>query len=394
MGQHLLTAKSLQAKVSAAMLDAAARSTRVKIRDGDNLMLIARASGASWVLEYRHAGKRSLHTIGPWPLVTLADARQRAQAARLTLLGGTAPAKPPAPVPPPTDTFRDLYKDWLAKQTGSAIYKKNIGRAFDKDVLPAIGDKAPNAIERDDIAKILREIESRGSAVMLRRVRMWLRHVFEYAIDDEKRSITSSPVPEGHLRSYIKPVAGQFPAVTDPAMAKRLMADIDGYGGNVTRLYLKLAAHLYQRPSELRQASWTEFDFAAQLWTIPEDRMKKRREHWVPLSTQVLYLLHELRGVVGDGDLLFPGLKPGEPISDGTALGALKKMGYNGLHCAHGFRAMATTIMTERLRIDYKLLDKQLSHEEQDKVRKAYNRAESWDERVAIMQQWSDWLTQ
>jgi integrase len=120
--------------------------------------------------------------------------------------------------------------------------------------------------------------------------------------------------------------------------------------------------------------------------------MKKKREHWVPLSTQVVELLRLHCGVVGEDGPLFPGRSYGGVISDNTLNVALERLGYKGKHTAHGFRATARTILEEHLSVDERYIEKQLAHEDSDKTRRAYNRAEYWDERVKMMQRWSDWL--
>lgn len=403
MPSNILSDRSLRSELARAQAQASQKSTRVKIRDGNNLMLVVRANGsASWVLEYRNGvGKRKPHTLGPWPAMGLAAARQAAQDSRALLVGGkdlnthrrevkvAAVQKAVAE----SDSVKKLFEDFMSKQATSDVYLKNIRAAFVADVLPEIGAMHPHEVTREDFLKILRKIEKRGSHVMVRRVRMWLKHVFEYGIDDETRAeLTTLQVPTGHMRSFMPIDPGNFPAVTDPIEAGELMVAIGKFRPYVTRTYLTLAAHLFQRPTELLTATWEQFNLEKAVWVMPANVTKKEREHWVPLSPIVIDMLKKHQGVVGDEGFLFPGRDHAKPICLGTAEKAIHAIGYKGRHCPHGFRAMARTIGEERLGIDEKFLEKQLSHEEQDKVKRAYNRSQFWLDRVALMQRWSQFL--
>jgi integrase len=398
MARELLSAKALEAAYKRATAEATEKKTRVKVRDGDNLMLVVRpGGGASWLLQYRHAGERKGVTLGAWPDVGLKSARDLAMAAREQVARGVDPvakraaqqAKPAAK----TATVRQMVTAWLAVQRVSDVYRGNIEAAFRKDVLPAIGAKEPSTVQRADIIEILRELEKREALVMLRRVRMWLKQVYEWALDSEDYpTVTANPVPTGHLRSFMAPATGHFPAITEPGEVPALMRAIRGYGQPVVRTALLFSAYVWQRPSEIREATWSEFDLAAAMWTIPASRMKMRKEHWVPLAPQVVELLRAHQGVVGDDGWVFPGFRYGKSLSESALSAALETMGYKGQHSPHGFRAMARTILVERLGAADAPLEKQLAHEEADKVKRAYNRAEFLAERTAIMRTWADWL--
>lgn len=399
MPRELLSARKLESELRDAIAEAAAKNTRVKIRDGDNLMLIVRPNGsASWVLQYRHNGQRKPHTLGAWPAVSLKLARELADDARELVSRGLDPneqkrvkvATAKAARAKEGATVRKLFEDWMAKKSGGEVYQGNIRAAFVKDVLPEIGALAPEEVTRQHILTILRKLEKRGALVLLRRVRMWLKQMYEFALDADM--VAASPIPTGHLKSFLKAETEHFPAIKNADEVAPLMRAIRGYEHTVVRTALLLSAHLFQRPSEIREATADEFDLAAARWTIPAERMKKRREHWVPLSRQVVELLRTHFGVVGPEGYLFPGRHYGKPISEATMNKALDAMGYKGQHTPHGFRAMARTVLDEHLGVDERYVEKQLAHEEENKVKRAYNRAEYWAERVKLMQLWSDWL--
>ncbi len=396
MPRELLSAKGLEAALKRATAEADEKQTRVKIRDGDNLILVVRpGGGASWLLQYRAGGARKAVTLGAWPAVGLKAARDLAAVAREQVARGVEPVpkRVATTKPAASATVRKMVTEWLAGQRVSEVYRGNIEAAFKKDVLPAIGAREPSTVQRADIIEILRALEKREALVMLRRVRMWLKQAYEWALDSEDYpTVTANPVPTGHLRSFMAPQAGHFPALTDPGEVPALMRAIRGYSQPVVRTALLFSAYVWQRPSEIREATWSEFDLAAGMWTIPASRMKMKKEHWVPLAPQVVELLKAHQGVVGDDGWVFPGFRYGKSLSESALSAALDSMGFKGQHSPHGFRAMARTILVERLGAADAHLEKQLAHEEPNKVKRAYNRAEFLAERTAIMSLWADWL--
>lgn len=365
-------------------------------------MLVVQPNGhASWVLRYSNLGKRTDHTVGRWPTVTLALARDKAEEARRSLAAGQDPAakrveeRQARVSAASTDTLRAMFDEWMAKTKSEAseVYRGNIEAALKKDVFPKLGAKAPHTITRADIVEILRDVEERGAYEMVRRIRMWLRELFEFGIDDEKRpQLLASPIPMGTLRSFKTRKTRSFPAITEAAQVKDLMMALRSSQSWTVRAALLFSAYVWQRPTEIREAPWSEFDLDAARWVIPPERMKNREEHWVPLAPQVVALLRQHQGVVGSEGWVFPGRKYGKPISEGTLTGRLITAGYDKKHTPHGFRAMARTVLDEKLKVDTRFIEKQLSHEVDARLRGAYNRAEYWDDRVLMMQTWADWL--
>ncbi|QGW82963.1 DUF4102 domain-containing protein [Variovorax paradoxus] len=401
MARHTLTALALKARLTEAAKVAAEKKKPQRIGDGDGLMLVVQPNGsASWVLRYSTTRRTDL-TLGRWPTVTLALAREKAEEARRLIAAGADPAekraeekKARASAASP-DTLRLLFDDWMAttKSDKSAVYRGNIEAAMKKDVFPRLGAKAPHLVTRAEILEILRAIEERGAFEMVRRLRMWLRELFEFGIDDESRPLLlASPVPMGTLRSFKTRKAMNFPAVTNHADVKALMVALRRTENWTVRAALLFSSYVFQRPTEIREATWAEFDLQQARWVIPAERMKGRLEHWVPLAPQVVELLRQHQGVVGNEGWLFPGRRYGKPLSEGTLSGRLNACGYEGKHSPHGFRAMARTVLDERLKVDTRFIEKQLSHEVDARLKGAYNRAEYWDDRVLMMQAWADWL--
>lgn len=413
MPAHLLTQKALDAKLAAAKKAAAQSGKRVKLTDGEGLTLIVRPDGgASWVHRYSFVGLKSDATLGTYPTISLALARELHRKQREQIALGVSPQAEKAAAKERVreqrqrenqkkDTVLELMEHWVDKKTGSAVHKDDIRKAFKKDVLPAIGTIPPSEVQRDHIMAILRGIEARGSHDMVRRIRMWLRQMFEFAAEDETRKLTNMPVPGGQLRTFIAHQGESFAAITNHKDVAPLMRAIDSLQHPVTRVALLLLAHTFQRPTMVRAATWDEFDLDAGKWVI-RDRLgmkvagnAAKKEHWVPLSRQVVELLRRHQGVVGDEGILFPGMRPGKCISEATMNAALATLGFKGVHTPHGFRAMATTVLKEHLSWHDRdeVIDKHLLHEKKTKVQRAYDRAQYWEQRKVMAQEWSDWLS-
>lgn len=191
------------------------------------------------------------------------------------------------------------------------------------------------------------------------------------------------------------PKAKHLSAITTPDGAGELMRAIEGYSGHAITLFaLRLSAHLFVRPGELRHAEWSEFDFDRSVWSIPAEKMKMRRPHRVPLSTQVVVLFEALWELTGGEKYCFPSFRSSaRPMSENTVNAALRALGFSQEPMtAHGFRAMAATLLNETGRFNPDAIERQLAHMENNGVRRAYTRGEYWDELVTIMQFWSDEL--
>jgi integrase len=398
----MLTALALKARLAEEIKLAAETKKTRRIGDGDGLMLVVRENGqAAWVWRYTKVTKRTDLTLGRWPTMTLQQAREKAETARRAVAAGEDPAAKRAAerqmrlAGQSTDTVRALFDDWLGdrKAEASAVYRGNIEAALIKDVFPKLGAKRPHEVTRAEVVQILRAIEERGAYEMVRRVRMWLRELFEYGIDDEERpELVVSPIPMGTLKSFKTRRTKSYPAVTNAGDVQALMRALRSTEHWSIRTALLFSAYVFQRPTEIREAVWSEFNLDEGRWVIPEERMKLRLEHWVPLAPQVVALLRQHQGVVGSEGWLFPGRAYGKPLSEGTLSGRLNVCGYEGKHTPHGFRAMARTVLDEKLKVDPRFIEKQLSHEIDLRLRGAYNRSEYWDDRVVMMTTWANWL--
>jgi integrase len=221
---------------------------------------------------------------------------------------------------------------------------------------------------------VLKRQEAQGNLETARRTRAFASRVFRYAVQTARAKVDPAALLLGAVAS---PRPRNLSAIVEPKRVGELLRAIDGYTGMpVTRLALALSPHVFVRPGELRQAEWNEFNFDAKVWRIPAARMKKRREHTVPLSRQALAILEELRSLTGSGRLVFAAMgKRDRPLSENTATAALRRMGFGAEEMtAHGFRAMASTLLNESGQWHPDAIERALAHRDSDQVRAAYHR--------------------
>ncbi|MCW1985976.1 UNVERIFIED_ORG: integrase [Sphingomonas sp. R1F5B] len=376
------------------------RERDYKLSDGGGLYLLVRATGTKlWRFNYRYLEKHRTLAFGAWPEVSLADARGRRDDARRLLAAGTDPSHQQkvdaarARVAE-NDTFKLVAEEWVAKNMREGMAEITLSKLrwlLDK-AYPRIGNRPVAKINAQEVLAVLRAVEATGRHESARRMRSVLSRVFRYAIATTR----AERDPASDLRGALTvPKAKHLAAITTEDRAGDLMRAIEGYSGHAITLFaLKLSAHLFVRPGELRQAEWAEFDFDRSVWNIPAEKMKMRRPHRVPLSSQVLGLFESLWDLTGQGRYCFPSFRTStRPMSENTVNAALRALGFGQEEMtAHGFRAMAATLLNETGRFNPDAIERQLAHMENNGVRRAYTRGEYWNERVALMQFWSDEL--
>lgn len=367
--------------------------------DGGGMYLLVNAGGKYWRMDYRFAGKRKTLALGVYPAVSLAKARQRREKARELLADGIDPyvAKTEAKQAKAAlsvNTFEAIAREWLMKTSTERkqTTQTKISTWLEKDVIPYIGKKPIAQISPRDVLAALRKMEARGALDSVQRVKQLCGQVFRYAVatGSAERDVT-----QDLKGAFAKSTPSNFAAITDPIKAGELMRSIFDYNGHsYTVAALKLSPLVFVRPGELRKAEWTEFNLDAAEWRIPGHKMKMSTDHIVPLCKQAVEILCELKSITGHGKYVFPSLRTGErPMSENTINAALRGMGYAAdVHSAHGFRAMARTIMDEVLgeRVDF--IEHQLAHAVKDPNGRAYNRTAHLPARREMMQRWANYL--
>jgi integrase len=263
---------------------------------------------------------------------------------------------------------------------------------LERDVFPWIGARPISEIKAPVLLAVLRRVESRGALETAHWIRTIAGKVFRYALATGR----AERGPSGDLKGALpQPNEKHYAAIIEPKEVAPLLRAIDGYQGNfVMKCALRLAPMLFVRPGELRHAEWTEVNFDEAVWNIPASKMKMKEPHIVPLSKQAVEILRELQPLTGASRYVFPsGRSFARPMSNNAILAALRRMGYDkDTMTGHGFRAMARTILDERLQVRPDFIEHQLAHVVRDPLGRAFNRAAHLEERRKMMQEWADYL--
>lgn len=370
-----------------------------KLADSDWLFILVQPSGSKlWRLGYRYAGKQKLLALGSYPAVSLAQAREKRDQARKLLESGIDPAgemskraKKQREMTQVESAFEGVAREWYENQRGkwSASHADRVLSSLETDVFPDLGKIPLQNITAPMVLAVLRKVERRDALELAARILQRCSSVFRYAIQTGR--IEQNPCTE--LKGALKTRKVEHRAALSRAELPAFLDALAAYDGNViTKLAMKLVLLTFVRTGELRGARWDEFDLDRAQWVIPAERMKMRNEHIVPLSTQALAVIEELKPHTSRSELLFPSERQlTKPISENTMLYALYRLGYHGRATIHGFRATASTILNESgFKSD--AIERQLAHTQQNKVRAAYHRSEYLEERATMMQWWADFL--
>ena len=381
----------------AAVLSAAPRPKIYKIHDRLGLFLEVTAQGGKrWRAKFRFANRENRLSLGIFPMVGLRAARLRNAELRAQFASGVDPSalrKQAKRLAQQDNSFEGIAREWFKtfSRGWAASHADKIIRRLENYVFPWIGRAPIRDVRATDLLECIRRLEHQNNNETARRVLQTCGQILRYAILTDRAEIDVSR----HLRGTLVPAKHKhWASVKSPKEVGALMRAIEGYDGRlVTRFALRLAPLVFVRPGELRQAAWREFDFEQREWRIPADRMKSRFPHIVPLSTQALALLRELKPLTGANRFLFIGDRdPERPMSNNVLNAALRRLGY-GKHdmTPHGFRSMASTLLNE-LGWRGDAIERQLAHGERDAIRDAYNYAQYLPERRAMMQAWADYL--
>lgn len=370
-----------------------------KLSDGDGLHLLVQPGGTKlWRFRYRFAGRENMIGFGPYPTVSLADARARRDEARKLLSGGMDPsAKRKQERLTATiaarNTFGELAQELLAKKqaegAAAATLSKNIWLL--KDLAAPLAARPIAEITSAEILELLKRVEKSGRRETARRLRGAIGSVFRYAIVTLRATTDPTLALHGAL---LAPKVQHRAAITDEKEFGALLRAIDEYDGWPTlKVALQFCALTFARPGEVRCALRREFDFDKSVWRISAERTKVRRAHEIPLSRQANDLLQEIWPMSEHAELVFPSIRSNRrPLSENALNAALRRMGFRKEDVsAHGFRSTASTILNSR-GFNPDVIEAALGHQDENEIRRAYNRAKYWPERVKLMQEWADLL--
>jgi integrase len=385
-----------------AIKNAKARDREYKLADGRGLYLLVTAAGGKlWRLKFRIDGREKKLAIGSYPEITLSEARRRRDDAREQLASGLDPAREKQQAKhrarvAAANSFGEVAQELNDKRRreGMSSSTADKNEYYISRMGPVIARMPVSEIGPADLLAVLRRIEAKGNYETARRVLQLSGRVFRYAVATARLASDPSRDLRGALTA---PQPKHYGAIIDPKRAGDLLRAIDGYDGQLlTKVAMLLSANVFVRPGELRQAEWEEIDLDKGLWTIPAEKMKMRKPHHVPLSRQSAALFLWAREISGPAGYVFPSIRTRtRPMSENTVNAGLRRLGFAGDEMtAHGFRAMASTLLNESSKWSPDAIERALAHGDEDRVRAAYHRGTHWKERVEMAQWWSDYLDQ
>lgn len=380
-----------------------------RLNDGGGLYMLIKPNGAKWWrFDYTVKGKRKTLSVGVYPATGLADARRKAQEARVNVANGIDPSAIRKDIKtdrkltaenekrldlglPIINSFEHIARDWLASiahKVRDVTHQKKI-RRFELHAFPAIGNIAISEIKSPDIFSLIKPIIVKKELETAHRLHSEISAAFSYAIahgfiDYDPAQAVAAQIPAQKAKHRA--------ALTEPKDVAQLLRDIYGYQGTfVVQCAFRLSPLLFQRPGEIRQMEWKDVDLDAKEWRYFVTKTEVL--HIVPLSIQAVAILEDIKPLTGSGRYVFPSSRgDGRPMSDGTIRTALKTLGYDSdVMTAHGFRTTASTLLNEQ-GWGADAIERQLCHMPRDAVRAAYNRAQYLDERRRMMQSWADYL--
>jgi integrase len=367
-----------------------------RIADSQGLTLEINPNGSKlWRHRYRFNNKATMMSLGPYPIVTLLSARQARDKNKQLLFQGINPkqVRQEAKVSN-KKTFEQMFLKWINKNKDqwSLGYVEDTIQRANNYLIPKLGNLPIDDIKSSEIRNLLLKIQDTGKLDMFKKVKGILNGVFKYSVGMDVLKV--NPVRDLPSEIFKKKPEKHYASITDPNEIPWLLDKLEEHkGGYEVRAALVIAPHVFLRPSELTGMLWSEVDFDAKLIRINKDRMKVKKTHLVPLSIQVLKALKNLRNVNTDSDYVFPSPRNiNKPITSSALRLALRSVGVGkDKMTPHGFRSMASTRLNE-LGYNADLIEIQLSHSQANKVRAAYNHAEYLQERIAMMQEWSNYL--
>ena len=377
------------------ILKAKPREKDFTLHDGDGLFLLVKTSGKKlWRFRYQRpvTGNRTNLSLGSYPALTLAAARQIRDQHLTTLAQGIDPQQQQEQASEQRQIeldsiFSTVAANWFQIKSKSVTkdYAKDIWRSLDKDVFPAIGAIPVQEIKARTIVEALEPIKARGALETVRRLVQRVNEIMTYAVNTGL--INANPA-SGVGMAFEKPKKQNMPTLRPEELPMLMRSLVMSNLSVPTRCLIEWQLLTLVRPSEASGARWAEIDLVAKFWTIPAERMKAKREHVVPLSPQALEILKVMKPISAHREHIFPSRNdPKRPMNSQTANAALKRIGYGGKLVAHGLRSIASTALNEA-GFNPDAIEAALAHCDKNEVRRAYNRSIYMDQRITLMEWW------
>ncbi|MDE1232178.1 integrase domain-containing protein [Vibrio aestuarianus] len=385
---------------SKAITNAKPKEKDYVLSDGDGLQLRVRTNGSRlWNFNYRHpiTKKRINMGLGAFPELSLANARKKTIEARELVADGIDPkeardSKLSEMQKELEDTLLNLAKEWFERKKESVTpnYADDIWRSLELHIFPDLGTCPISKIDAQTVIKKLKPLEAKGSLETVKRLCQRLNEIMVYAVNVGK--LTSNPIDKIYS-GFQKPKKKNMAALKPNELPELMNAIANASIKKVTRFLIEWQLHTMSRPAEAAGAKWGEIDLENKLWIVPAERMKKRKEHKVPLTDQTIALLEELKPISGHRDFLFPSDRdPKKPCNSQTANMALKRMGFENRLVSHGLRSLASTTLNEQGFVPDDI-EAALAHVDKNQVRSAYNRTDYLERRRPMMSWWSEHIT-
>ena len=365
-----------------------------KYSDGNNLRLWVRSTGSKvWVSDYKYADKRQSLTIGKYPAMSLAGARQRNQQIKDLIAQGISPKHEKKRLQANTDgarafdTIAQRWHDDRKAHIAPTTYSRDYSQ-YQRDIKPFIGHMNIEDITAPDVLAIGKAIEARGAADMARRAIRQTGQIFKQAIREGLTNLN----PANDLTEALKPHKVKHHSRITSQQLPRLLQDIDAYEGDLlVKLGLWFMCYTFIRTQELRFMEWSEIDYKAKIWRIPAEKMKMDRPHLVPLASQTMAILEQIKALGFSDKYVFFNTSTRKPYSTNAFITALWRMGYKGRMTGHGFRGLASTTLHEQEYM-HEAIELQLAHEKENKISKAYNGAQHLPYRTKMMYEWARFI--
>jgi integrase len=369
-----------------------------RLFDGGGLYLEIKPTARIWRMKYSFGGKEKLLTFGRYPQVGLGRARKLREEAKALLAQDIDPSQhkqeqQAKKAALEANTFELVAREWYAHWKDSVTERHasyTINR-LEKDVFPILGGEPIGEITAPMVLQVLRKVEARKAVEIAHRLKQAIGQVMRYGVHTGRLESDPTRDLQGALKNRPQ---GHYPSISIDELPELLKAMQDPKYRlfPLTRLALHLMLFTFVRTSELMGARWDEFNFEKALWTVPPERMKMRRAHTVPLSTEALEVLQEIRTYSHYSPLLFPNMRGGTGHMSNESLNrALELMGFKGRMSGHGFRSLATGVLIEKLGYRYDLIDMQLAHQK-GKIESAYRRTSQLGDRKEMLQKYADYL--